>query len=60
MQLLDLLYKLEISKRTLEIANSLLDDELYTREDAARDLIIMLQRSGYIQQTLVQEGDDLE
>ncbi|WP_066195237.1 hypothetical protein [Gracilibacillus timonensis] len=58
MQLLDLLYKLEISKRTLEIANSLLDDELYTREDAARDLIIMLQRSGYIQQTLVQEGDD--
>lgn len=50
----------EITTNILTIATSLLEDELYTREDAARDLVIILQENRYIQSISIEEVKEIE
>ncbi len=60
MKLHDVLEQSEVTTTILTIATSLIDDDLYTREDAARDLIIMLQEHRYLQGLSIEEVKEIE
>ncbi|MDX8045449.1 hypothetical protein SH601_05545 [Gracilibacillus sp. S3-1-1] len=60
MSLLELQEKAEVSAKILMVASMLASDHLYSKNDAARDLVLFLKEYKYIQDLPVREVEEIE